>query len=362
MGTITRKYDTYTYTREDGKTVVIDKDKNEAYGIRGNKVLMKTAEKYFPNSLINALKYISSLFVSSYYKDYATEYLNRIVSLYPQSEQLDHVLSVVSVQTGARFVDEKENWKILQWFLKEQVSTTNDYQYPSDILDKYFIHTTLKDFPPKTARVIATHYRSSIEEVVKEHKVILNGLLKLVNSLGDVGYTPQLGHMCDKIYTIGLLHKRIPVEKRKFIDYKNLDNAIRDLRTIAYEQESVKFRENQTKYNLNFESEEYKIYVPTSRTELPEIGEYFSNCVNGHEWSWYLEDGLRFLVIVIDKKTNKRVICCDIDSGSFQIRQYLGKENQFIVQPELCEFKRAYQEYLNELYFAKNSTTEEKSA
>lgn len=362
MGTITRKYNTYTYTREDGKTVVIDRDKNEAYGIRGNKVLMKTAEKYFPNGLMEAFKYLSSWCVGGNYKDYAIDYLNRIVSLYPQPEQLDHVLFVVPVQTGARFITEKENWKILLWFLKEQVPTTNEYQYPSDILDKYFIHTTLKDFPPKTARAIALNYRSSIEVVVKENKVVLNMLLKLVNSLGDVGYTGQLGSMCDKIYTIGMLYRRVPVEKRKFIDYKNLDNAIRDLKTIAYEQESVKFHENQTKYNLNFETEEYKIYVPTSRVELPEIGEYFSNCVNGHEWSCYLEDGLRFLVIVIDKKTNKRVVCCDIDSSSFQIRQYLGKENQFIIQTELLTFKRAYQDYLNELYLAKNSTTEEKSA
>jgi hypothetical protein len=362
MGTITRKYNTYTYTREDGKTVIIDKDKNEAYGIRGNKVLMKTAEKYFPHSLVQSLNWISSWVLGSRYKEHAIEYLNRIISLYPQTEQLDHVLSVVSVQTGAKFIENKENWKILQWFLKEQVLTTNNYKFPSEILDEYFIHTTLKNFPPKTAKFIGVHYRSYIEEVVKENKVVLNGLLKLVNSLGDVGFTRQLVDMCNKIDSIRMLHEKVPAEKRKFIDYKNWDNAIRDLRTIAYEQDSEKFRENQTKYNLNFETGEYKIYVPTSRVELPEIGDYFSNCVNGHEWSCFLENGFRFLVIVIDKKTNKRVVCCDIDSETFRIRQYLGKENQSIVQPELWDFKRAYQEYLNELYFAKNSTTEEKSA
>jgi len=361
MGTITRKYDTYTYTREDGKTVIIDRNKNEAYGIRGKKVLMKTAERYFPNKLIQALDWIS-VWDPCERRRKITEYLNRIISLYPQSEQLQHVLSVVPVQTGSEFVENKGKWKILQWFLKEQVPTTNNYKFPSDIFDEYFIHTTLKDFPPKTARTIAINYRHSIENVIKENKVILNMLLKLVNSIGDVGYTYQLADMCNKIDNIGLLHKKVPAEKRKFIDYKNLDNAIRDLRTIAYEQDSEKFHKNQTKYNLNFETEEYKIYVPTSRVELPEIGDYFSNCVNGHEWSCFLEDGFRYLVIVIDKKTNKRVVCCDIDSETFRIRQYLGKENQSIVQPELCDFKRAYQEYLNELYFAKNSTTEEKSA
>ena len=187
-------------------------------------------------------------------------------------------------------------------------------------------------------------------------------LLKLVNSLGDIGFTPQLADMCEKIYTIRLLHERVPVEKRKFIDYKNLDNAIRDLRTIAYEQENKKFHENQTKYNLNFENEEYKIYVPTLRTELPEIGKYFSNCVNGHEWSCYLENGYRFLVIVVDKKTNKQVVCCDIDSESFRIKQYLEKGNQFVFQPELLTFKHAYQDYLNELYFTQFTTDTEKSA
>ena len=362
MGTITRKYNTYTYTREDGKTVIIDKDKNEAYGISGKKVLMKTAERYFPNELVLALEWISIWNPGEHRRKITTEYLNRIISLYPQAEQLQHVLSVVPVQTGSEFVEDKEKWKILQWFLKEQVPTTNKYNYPANIFDEYFIHTTLKDFPPKTARTIAINYRRNIENVVKENKVILNMLLKLVNSIGDVGYTYQLADICNKIDNIGLLHKRIPAEKRKFIDYKNLDNAIRDLRTIAYEQDSEKFRENQTRYNLNFETEEYKIYVPTSRVELPEIGDYFSNCVNGHEWSCYLETGFRYLVIVIDKKTNKRVVCCDIDSELFRIRQYLGKENQFITQSELLTFKRAYQEYLNELYFAKNSTTEEKSA
>ena len=134
MGTITRKYNTYTYTREDGKTVIIDRDKNEAYGLRGNKIFMKTAEKYFPDELMQALDWASSWGLTDRYRIIATEYLNRVISLYPQVEQLQHILSVVPVSTGARFIEEKENWKILQWFLKEQVSTTDKRQYPSNIL------------------------------------------------------------------------------------------------------------------------------------------------------------------------------------------------------------------------------------
>ena len=104
------------------------------------------------------------------------------------------------------------------------------------------------------------------------------------------------------------------------------------------------FKKNQERFNLEYELGDFSIYVPKSRQELQDIGDFFHNCAIGHEWRNYLEDGYRYLVVVRQNGVFK--VCCDIDRTTNQIIQYLAPCNSRVHDSDLLEFKQAYQNYL----------------
>lgn len=108
------------------------------------------------------------------------------------------------------------------------------------------------------------------------------------------------------------------------------------------------FARNQTS-NLFFEDDNYKIFIPTTYEQLIEIGRYFNNCAADYEWRNYLREGHRSLVVVVDKKDDKWVVCVDMVANNHSIQQYLGKNNSNISKLSLRDFKEKYQEYLNTL-------------
>lgn len=101
--------------------------------------------------------------------------------------------------------------------------------------------------------------------------------------------------------------------------------------------------------NLNFENDKYKISVPTTYMECDAIGDYFSNCAGGYEWTNYLRNGERHLVTIVEKATNTMKVCCDINTNTLMIYQYLGKHNNSVYDDSLLRFKTEYQQYLNSI-------------
>lgn len=137
------------------------------------------------------------------------------------------------------------------------------------------------------------------------------------------------------------------------IDYEinDIKDALRDLTSMKESKDNETFAKRQQNANLEYENEEFKIFVPTSRGDLAKYGNYFNNCLNGHEWNCYLSDGERYAVIVIDKTTNKPVICVDIDCGDRKIHQYLKPCNRPLSRDDdrYRAFKAEYQQYLQKI-------------
>jgi hypothetical protein len=132
-------------------------------------------------------------------------------------------------------------------------------------------------------------------------------------------------------------------------------NFLLNYRTIMLErkenEESLidkQFKSQQKEFDLNFENEKFKIYTPISKSEVKYFGNYFHNCLAGLEWSNYLINNKRKVVIVINKLTNEPCVCCDIQTNSLEISQFLKTNNDLLTygDKELKDFECEYQEYL----------------
>lgn len=135
--------------------------------------------------------------------------------------------------------------------------------------------------------------------------------------------------------------------------YTNIERDYTNLKTI-YEKEKTRldnefFARNQSKYNLSFEDNRYKIFVPKSRDELQKIGDFFCNCANGWEWNNRLSNGAYALVVVTMKNSGNYRVCCDIDLRTMKISQYYEKYNASVNSESLLTFRKKYQEYLDTL-------------
>lgn len=138
-------------------------------------------------------------------------------------------------------------------------------------------------------------------------------------------------------------------------DYKitNVERDCAELRAKwnreRTEWENKIFKRSQTLKNLNFETEDYKIFIPTTRSELAIIGGYFHNCANNWEWDTRLSKGTHALVVVVNKTNNEQEVCVDVRLETMEIGQYLGRYNRAVTLNELRDFKALYQAYLDTL-------------
>lgn len=112
------------------------------------------------------------------------------------------------------------------------------------------------------------------------------------------------------------------------------------------EIENKRFFENQTLYDLYFENDDYKIIIPKTYQDCTEIGKTFHNCAGGWEWNTRLVNGEYFLVCVKEKKSGKLVVCVDIKKSNITIEQYLEPYNARVIDPNLLDFRKNYQDYL----------------
>lgn len=127
------------------------------------------------------------------------------------------------------------------------------------------------------------------------------------------------------------------------IDYNHLKSLWEAKQT---EIENKRFLENQTLYNLYFENDDYEITIPKTYQDCTEIGRIFHNCAGGWEWNTRLVNGDYFLVCVKEKKSDKLVVCVDIKKSNINIEQYLEPFNARVIDQNLLDFRKSYQDYL----------------
>jgi hypothetical protein len=98
---------------------------------------------------------------------------------------------------------------------------------------------------------------------------------------------------------------------------------------------------------LNFETDDYIVVVPTKCNELITEGRDQCNCVGGYVSS-VVEHQCNIVFVRKKSEIEKSYITCEIRNG--EIKQFLLKFNGRIYEESDKDFRRLYQEHLNELW------------
>ena len=145
-------------------------------------------------------------------------------------------------------------------------------------------------------------------------------------------------------------------DKAKYLEYtptkedfaRQLILVSKNYETRKTEIDNKRLFEHQTKYNLNFENDDFIVVVPTTATEFEQEGNAQSNCV----FTSYLSQVIngKTNIVFIRKKTDvtKSYITCEISRRGY-INQYLGRCNNVVREEKAIAFYNEYENYLKTL-------------
>jgi hypothetical protein len=143
----------------------------------------------------------------------------------------------------------------------------------------------------------------------------------------------------------------------KYLDFSlargNFLKQYRDITTMYNDMkdeiENKRFLESQMKHikALNFETADYIVVVPTKCNDLIVEGMKQCNCVGGYVNN-VMDNQCNIVFIRKKSEIEKSYITCEIKNG--EIKQFLLKFNGHIYEESDKEFRRLYQEHLNELW------------
>lgn len=376
---LTRTYRIYTITLSNNKKITYNLDDNEIIGVSGKPI------KNPPSSICGAMANLLYNLTKEKMNDGKDweEIVNRIIS-YEVDYETKNTLVRGLIYSDTEWV--LKNWKKV---LKGMLEMTKDDYYLWRMLNSYEdIRTILTNYElaTKYADIFSNDdvkryfsnercvnflfektFRDIIKKEIKREKKFVENQNRVKEFLGTedldiirkvygIDFSKfNLYYHIDEVTTkytrIKTLLKRMSMEDYKITDiYTDYDYVVSLYEESQMENDNRYFKANQTEKNLFFENDEYKIYVPTSRQELREIGNTFNNCANGHEWDTFLGENLRKLVVVINKETEKYEVCCDISSDNGKICQYLVKNNYSVQSTTLNNFKIEYQKYLTKIW------------
>jgi len=373
---ITRNRDTYDITVvTDGrpeKHAYYNIATNEKIGISGKVV---QALRYEEGILLNIL-------MGYYLNPKVREFCDRLISLptfdYNKKNYIcQHSVSYYDIQHDMDVI--LNNWKDFLEYAKADEITTDFVSYLSNkkaasALD-WIQDAEIKDMVKhmyNSARMAFIEmsqkyksFRKAVNQEIKRKIKIDNNRKKLFEMLqiDKDTLSAEYGMKCFNILnsisqTISFLiddYERADalITKLQLTNYEinDVKDALRDLKSMEESRENEIFANHQKNAHLEYENNEFKIFVPTSRGDLAQYGNYFHNCLNGHEWNCYLSCGERYAVIVIDKATNQPVICVDIECDNRRIHQYLKPCNRPLSKDDdrYRAFKTEYQQYLQKV-------------
>ena len=369
-----REKNIYTFVLENGKKVIFNLDNHEITGVSGK--IVKTMPNnvndiHMARELYNACKKNSYVYTTH------REIFDRLFSL-PKGSFVakNEVIFLLNHTSSTKFA--LDNWKTIldyienpekydflldYWYgierlveIKEIIEVAKKYNMENfiKIIDKSHCKDLLKD------KIFRKEFKK-ITQQKNKYESFQQAVCELAGTTDEDFIRKNFGisfieyNMEHELYNLSfkyrVLKKMLKLLGMEDFKIRNIEEDYNYIEPIYNDKrdkiEDENFCKNQTEYNLNYENDFYKIFIPTNRKELREIGNAFHNCANGHEWKVFLEKGFRKLVAVVDKATNKMEVCCDMDSENLQICQYLGYCNTTINNEMLLNFKEEYQEYLN---------------
>lgn len=384
---IEREHDVYRFYLDgsDEKCYVYDLAKREIVGISG-----KTLKHTPSNTGGGLMAWLGNVVCNSWYNpNYRNrEYIDRIITNNKFTAEVKLQLAEYFLETNDRI--ENYNWKEMLKdfqrpdFLKMMVEN-NSYRYakgyevlheacekygfpydymPIGYMDASEIAECLKE------KIIREDIKSAIKKFDNFKKalesfytVLGTSDIRLIRnlygtSMPDDNDIQRQIVSCAQTTIYQYREIRRLLAELEITDYKitSIPNDLEYLKVLKEERRQAKYNElfakRQTEHNLNFEDENYKIFVPMEYKDCAKIGNYFHNCAGGYEWNNYLISNYRdyrHLVVVVEKSTDKYKVCTDIDNRKLDICQYLVAHNQRVEDKNLLEFREKYQKYLHEL-------------
>lgn len=401
MAHYSRTKDCYTITLDNGISYSIDLATGTLYGKMGKPVKNRASYMSYVNNFTEKLfeYYRFAKAGMSGINFPNRELVDRIISLpetfIDDSLKESFICAVINNYSGLTRDKERLNhcWKVFMDMIKNHKDEIKNcvYQYRSNtfegIIDRYECFCTLKKYGLEKLFEYFFEYGRCFEKKYFSHKAYREALKHIINNkydeakekiaeffgtddkdiLRDVyGISFYTYDYSRAIRTTNGLMRDIAdyIAYLGLENYKltNLERDYEALKMQAAEEEKKRdnefFKANQTKYDLYFEDDIFETYVPTSREELEEIGNWFNNCANAWEWHHRLSRGTYCLVVVRDKSTKSPLVCCDIENPSkdsyLRISQYLAYNNnevknhfkEMAVVQQLMAFRQKYTNYL----------------
>lgn len=403
MTNITRNRDLYEVDC-DGKKMRISLKPDNMYVIGFSKKLLKNPSTRFSGKDMPHILSCMALGIYIHQAKEIREYADRLISLPNYSFEIKNF--AFKAITDSLYNDLKVDWKYYVNALKDiysDESTRAFFENNASLLDPYAGFESFDTLYKKSKFKLGNYYSEEVVDKIKEAMILntsisnsfidytcqfkafregVKGIYKrikeseemlkkcrnlLSNLCGGIDYDEASELTNIVIITsgsdfnfnnkVGTLVRKcrdcVNLKEKLGIDYK-FTNFDRDYNTLTemynkqqWERDNVRFSSHQTgEPLLAFETEKYKTFIPTTRQELNEIGQYFNNCANGYEWDTRLCCRKYYLVTVISKESNNPVACVDIYKYDKTIGQFLGKNNTYIQNPALLAFREAFQKHL----------------
>ncbi len=182
------------------------------------------------------------------------------------------------------------------------------------------------------AETIPQEYRNHIQITLKN---VCEDWYKLNTITGN-----NLNIAFDILYRIRSIiqtAKNIDVEYNiKKLKSATYDKLLEELNKLERQKKILEYSKGQELFVRNqrnipdFENEKFKLFIPKDYVDCVTVGETFHNCFADYEWRNYLQNGCRYGMTIIDKATNKHIICLDVNIRSKEIIQWLGPCNKRI--------------------------------
>lgn len=370
----TRERNIYTFITDNGKKVIFNTDTNEVIGASGKTV--KNMPTTVSNSYMAHFLFRVCRGYNDYY-DYYREIFDRVFTL-PKGtfESRDRAVRLLSNTHDTELA--LENWKIIIDYIENPEDYNNMLSYYGGIEELVKINKSVEkarkyNLTEYIYHIFSTNCAEYLEDKIFRktfRETTKDKFASFKQAVCELAGTTDADTLYYR-YGITFRHYDINYYINQLVShYKGLKDKLRilgmedftirnikdDYKYISdiydknqRETENNYFKKNQTEYDLSFENDNYKIFVPLSREELKDIGDSFHNCANGHEWNTALKNNLRKIVVVVDKETDEMVVCCDMDTKNLKIQQYLAPCNAPVGKKSLKDFRKEYQEYLKTL-------------
>lgn len=339
---VTKEKNIITYTISEGKNYIFDINSLIFYGLSGKplKRLPTEVKDYYntKNLVVRMARYMFSDVAPVYFNKYTNSIslADKLSSMgYTTDDLTEYEVMNFSKSIGQKIYDVEITEKLILNFIKKrieenQIPCNNDFieQLKNEAVSRVIkIELTEKD------RNLINHMVSyyNIEEIKLIAHWLVRGLGWFYN-YNEYNIKRALTDFFEKAKWLEYKPTKDDVLKQILIVNKNYETKKREI-------DGKKLVAHQTKYNLNFENDDFIVVVPLTSEEFEREGNMQKNCV----FTSYLSSVVNGVtnVVFVRKKSdiNTPYITCEVNRRG-NINQYLGKCNSWVKEEKALQFEK----------------------